>query len=71
MFFHFLGLISLFGAFVIYPRIGARLRATATVSEARSTRARSRIGSPIARTEPSSTAYTPATRATIEAPTRI
>ena len=32
---HFLGLIALFGAFVIHPRAGARLRAAATVDEAR------------------------------------
>ena len=32
---HFLGLIALFGSFVIHPRAGARLRAAATVDEAR------------------------------------
>jgi hypothetical protein len=33
---HFLGLIALFGFFVLWPRAGVRLRAAATASEARS-----------------------------------
>ena len=32
---HFLGLIALFGSFVIHPRAGAHLRAAASVDEAR------------------------------------
>lgn len=32
---HYLALIALFGAFVIYPRAGARLRASTTEAEAR------------------------------------
>jgi hypothetical protein len=33
---HYLGLIALFGCFVIYPRAGSRLRAATTMSEVRS-----------------------------------
>jgi hypothetical protein len=35
LFVHFLGLITLFGAFVIYPRAGMRLRAAGTRGEVR------------------------------------
>jgi small-conductance mechanosensitive channel len=33
---HFMGLIALFGSFVIYPRAGPRLRAATTMNEVRS-----------------------------------